>query len=110
MKKDNITRFIQAHKQHIDDNGFSEKLAAQLKYYPQARKASVRKTCLALVVPCCSLLAVWLILLLGGWQVVLDALLKSAASAAPLTSIPYVLIAITLMSLLALPVRLKDSL
>jgi hypothetical protein len=110
MKKDNITHFIQAHKQHIEDDGFSEKLAKQLRYYPQARKINAKKTYLTLIVPCCSLLAVWLILLLGGWQVFLDALLKSVTSPAPLTFIPYVLIAITLMSLLVLPVRLKDSL
>jgi hypothetical protein len=111
MKKDNITRFMQAHKQHIGDVGFSEKLAAQLKcfYYPQAWKAIVKKTGIALIVPCCSLLAVWLVWLLGGWQVFFAALIKSAASPNSFAFIAYVLIAITLMFSLVLPVRLKDS-
>jgi hypothetical protein len=107
MKKDNIPQFMQTHKQHIEDNGFSEKLAAQLSYYPQTRKPDIRKTAVALIVPCCSLLAVWLVSLLGGWQVFLEALMKSMASASPLIFAGYVLVGAILMSLLVLPVRLN---
>jgi hypothetical protein len=110
MKKDNITRFMQAHKQRIEDDGFSEKLAARLKYYPRARKVDAKKTGIALIVPCCSLLAVWLISLLGGWQVFFDALMKSMYATSPLAFMLYVLIAVTLMFLLVLPIQLKDNL
>jgi hypothetical protein len=109
MKKDNVTRFIQTHKQHIEDDGFSGKLATQLKYYPPARKADVKRINIALIVPCCSLLAVWLVLFLGGWQVFFETLMKSMHSPSPLAFIPYVLLAVLLMFLLVLPVRLRDS-
>jgi hypothetical protein len=110
MKKDNITRFMQAHKQRIDDDGFSDKLAARLKYYPRAQKVDAKKTVVALIVPCCSLLAVWLVSLLGGWQVFFDALMESMHATSPLAFMLYTLIAATLMFLLVLPVRLKDNL
>lgn len=100
---------MQAHKQHIEDNGFTEKLANQLKYYPHARKIDARKTGIGLIVPCCSLLAVWMISWLGGWEVLLNSLLKSMASSNLLTFLLWVFIAIILMFLLILPVRLKDN-
>jgi hypothetical protein len=110
MKKDNITRFMQAHRQHIEDDGFSEKLAAQCKYYPRAQKVDTRRITVALIVPCCSLLAVWLVSLLGGWRIFFETLMGAINSTNPYAYILYVLLAAILMLLLILPVRLKDSL
>jgi hypothetical protein len=101
---------MQAHKQEIKNNGFSEKLATQCKYYPRAQKVDTRRITLALIVPCCSLLAVWLISLLGGWRIFFGALMGAINSANPYTYILYVLLAAILMLLLILPVRLRDSL
>jgi Flp pilus assembly protein protease CpaA len=100
---------MQAHKQHIEDNGFSETLANRLKRYPQAQKADRKRAGIGLIVPCCSLLAVWITSWLGGWDALFNALLKSMDASNPLTFILYVFIAITLMFLLILPVRFRDS-
>ncbi|MDR3180573.1 MAG: DUF5056 domain-containing protein [Prevotellaceae bacterium] len=110
MKKDNIARFMQAHKQHIEDNGFTEKLTEQLKYYPQARKTVAKKSIVALILPCCSLLGVCVVLLLGGWQISFDTLLKSIASPNPLALMLCGLAAIALMFSLTLPAWLEDNL
>ncbi|MDR3184987.1 MAG: DUF5056 domain-containing protein [Prevotellaceae bacterium] len=110
MKKDNITRFMQMHKQHIEDNGFTGKLTNQLKYYPQARKMVTTKSVVALIVPCCSLLAVCVVLLLGGWQIPFDTLLKAIASPNPLALMLCGLTTIALMFSLTLPIWIEDSL
>jgi hypothetical protein len=109
MKKNDVARFMQTHKQHIEDNGFSEKLAGQLHYYSQARKINAKRTGVGLIVPCCSLLAVWLTSWLGGWREFFNTLMESMTSSNPLTFAVCILMALTLMLLLALPVRLKDN-
>ena len=71
MKEDKVKQFMKSHQQKIDDDGFTTRLSNQLNTYPSLKKANKRTFYIALIVPVFFLLAVILVGLLGGWDILL---------------------------------------
>lgn len=72
MKEDKIKDFMKLHQQKMGDDGFTKKLFPQLDVYPAPQKTSKKPLYITLIVPACVLLAIILVAVLGGWDVLLS--------------------------------------
>jgi Na+/alanine symporter len=109
MKKDNLKNFMQAHKQQIQDDGFTKKIMEQLPAYPRIRETGRKEICINLIVPLFSLLSVAWIIIFGGCRALAEAITFIVSFLPnPVILALYVLITLAITALFILPVRLKE--